>query len=86
MWPRIALFKAAKELWRLKNSPDLEKVCIPRSQRLNPALYTHLEGKNVHTPRREPLSPCSSYVSGQLQEVSWREVFHAHLAGVCTRF
>jgi len=29
MWPRVALFAAAIELWRLKRIPEVEKVWIP---------------------------------------------------------
>ena len=28
LWPRIAVFQAAKELWKLRDTPDIDRVCV----------------------------------------------------------
>ena len=86
MWPRVAVFEAAIQLWRLKNAPESEKVCIPRIQRLRCPLRVSLEGKNLHTAQRKALPPGSFQLSSEMQEVPRRKMFHAPLERECARF
>lgn len=84
-WPRVAIFEAARELWRLRYALDIEKVCL-QLQHLYRVLYTQIEGKNVHTAWRETFSPIPSCLSGQLQEVPCCKMFFAYLRGAFTCF
>lgn len=61
MWPRVALFGAAIELWRLKNTPEVEKVSPSNAAPQSCLTFTQ-KGKTC-TPRRGMSSHPSHPVS-----------------------
>jgi len=56
MWPRVAVFEAAKELWKLKNAPDVEKVCSSNAVPASYLTYVFRRGKHAHHAEGNPLT------------------------------